>query len=115
MSPQYKAFQWLLGDPSLMTYTDARKIQRFALATLYRATNGPGWLQRDGWLNYSVHECSWAFVATPVYWESDAVGIIVNPCAAVVYGNGTRQLEPAGEIYKHLALAISFTGQYPKR
>ncbi|CAB9527966.1 LRR receptor-like serine threonine-protein kinase [Seminavis robusta] len=58
-TPQAQAFQWLLDDPAVTNYTNERLIQRFALATLFLATDGPGWLKNDGWLNYTMHECQW--------------------------------------------------------
>ncbi|CAB9520600.1 Leucine Rich Repeat [Seminavis robusta] len=61
-SSQSKAFQWLLGDDDdalYNNYTDQRILQKFALATLYYATNGDMWANHQGWLNYSVHECDW--------------------------------------------------------
>jgi len=29
------------------------------LVTFYFSTNGEQWLAKDGWLNYTVHECDW--------------------------------------------------------
>ena len=37
-SPQYAAYEWMLGDPSLEHYSDDRLIQRFALASLFFST-----------------------------------------------------------------------------
>jgi len=37
-SPQFMAFDWILGDPSLLAYPSWRVLQRFALVTLYYAT-----------------------------------------------------------------------------
>ncbi|CAB9525478.1 LRR receptor-like serine threonine-protein kinase [Seminavis robusta] len=42
-SPQYRAYQWLQADPWKKNYTAARLVQRFALVTLYYATNGENW------------------------------------------------------------------------
>ncbi|CAB9529684.1 LRR receptor-like serine threonine-protein kinase [Seminavis robusta] len=59
-SPQSKAFQWLVDDIGNQTslYHD-RIMQRFALVTLYYATNGESWTDRRHWLNHSIHECDW--------------------------------------------------------
>jgi hypothetical protein len=63
-SPQFHAYAWLAADAS---YTDAshaqsydqqRLLQRYALATLYFATNGPYWGNNDKWLSL-LDECSW--------------------------------------------------------
>jgi len=79
-TPQAKAYEWVLQDPSWFNYTDSRLRQRFALATLYYATtvddavvsgrngnatatstsNTPGsWGRSTNWLSYNVSECSW--------------------------------------------------------
>ncbi|CAB9499041.1 Leucine Rich Repeat [Seminavis robusta] len=58
-SPQFRAFEWLLEDPNLPFYSDARARQKFALASLYYATGGETWLDNTSWLNHSIHECEW--------------------------------------------------------
>ncbi|CAB9498139.1 LRR receptor-like serine threonine-protein kinase At4g08850-like [Seminavis robusta] len=59
-SPQSKAWQWLLQDYELLPYySNARVVQRFALATLYYATEGSNWAVQTNWLDHSVHECGW--------------------------------------------------------
>jgi Leucine-rich repeat (LRR) protein len=40
-TPQYKAFQWLIHDPNIASYTTSRIMQRMGLATFFFATNGP--------------------------------------------------------------------------
>ncbi|CAB9516602.1 receptor-like protein kinase precursor [Seminavis robusta] len=66
--PQVRAFQWLSQDENWQKYSVPQRRQRFALATLYYATNGPQWFDHllpderanvTPWLDYSVHECSW--------------------------------------------------------
>jgi hypothetical protein len=70
---QAMAFRWLMNDPFLAAYPDWRLVQRFALATLYYATNGKNWYHTDEllmnsnadtkyqWLSsYETHECDWA-------------------------------------------------------
>ena len=42
-SPQSLAFHWIREDPHLSLYPKWRKIQRFALATLYYALDGDDW------------------------------------------------------------------------
>ncbi|CAB9529979.1 Leucine Rich Repeat [Seminavis robusta] len=60
-SPQSRAFEWLLEDAqNIPSYTTDHRIkQKFALATLYYATNGHNWVRNDKWLNHSVNECLW--------------------------------------------------------
>jgi Leucine rich repeat len=58
-SPQSKANSWMMQDPYLQTYSDDRKLQRFALATLYYSTGGQHWKNQDLWLSYDYDECHW--------------------------------------------------------
>jgi Leucine-rich repeat (LRR) protein len=55
-SPQYQAFRWLSGNMDLPAYSDQRKIQRFALATLYFSTAGDEWSNNRLWLS-DTNEC----------------------------------------------------------
>jgi hypothetical protein len=50
-TPQCRALEWLAGDPNLANFTDHKKIQRYALATLYFSTNGDGWEYNNDWLS----------------------------------------------------------------
>ncbi|CAB9530786.1 Leucine Rich Repeat [Seminavis robusta] len=59
-SPQSKAYQWLLDDDQdLDEYPQWRRLQRFALATLYYSTKGHLWERTDGWMSHNVSECHW--------------------------------------------------------
>ncbi|CAB9516987.1 LRR receptor-like serine threonine-protein kinase [Seminavis robusta] len=60
-SPQERAYRWIRDDPNSEEYSDARKQQRFALATFYYASNGDKgmWTRQDDWMSYDVHECEW--------------------------------------------------------
>lgn len=68
-SPQSEAFLWMMNDTRAADYSDARILQRYALATLYFSTggsnsfsgdrSGSGWRQSDNWLSYEHHECDW--------------------------------------------------------
>lgn len=57
-SAQYKAFVWLASNRNLESYTDMRRLQRYALATLYYSTDGDGWLNKTNWLS-DLNECGW--------------------------------------------------------
>jgi hypothetical protein len=61
-SPQSKAFAWISSrnHPRYEVNAMKRFKQRFALATLYYATKGGGWINNDGWLNETVNECEWS-------------------------------------------------------
>jgi hypothetical protein len=61
-NPQYLAYQWSLKDTAAnigSNYSDWRIVQRFALATIYFATDGDAWVNNTHWLNHSVDECLW--------------------------------------------------------
>jgi hypothetical protein len=60
LSPQHRALVWLQNNEALCNYTDARKIQRYSLATLYYSTLGFNWTRKDGWLT-NDNECKWEF------------------------------------------------------
>eukprot|EP00797_Seminavis_robusta_P008626 Sro160_g072180.2 (363) ;mRNA; r:52023-53111 len=47
-TPRLQAYLWMQNDPMISNYSDARLLQRFALATFYYATNGEGWNSRRG-------------------------------------------------------------------
>jgi hypothetical protein len=62
-SAQAKAYQWLVagGHPDLPKYEALpRMLHRFALATVFYATNGSDrWRIITGWLERGLHECLW--------------------------------------------------------
>jgi hypothetical protein len=58
-SPQALAIDWILQDPLVFQYPDWRILQRYALATLYYATQGQSWTDSTQWLTYDTHECEW--------------------------------------------------------
>ena len=60
LSPQYRAFAWLQNNEGLSNFTNERKLQRYALATLYYSTSGFNWTRKDGWLS-NENECNWEF------------------------------------------------------
>jgi hypothetical protein len=57
-TPQNHAAIWLANNTNLDTYSDAKKIQRYVLATLFFSTHGDGWDNNTGWLT-DEDECSW--------------------------------------------------------
>jgi hypothetical protein len=61
-SPQSRALDWMQADANLGSYSLRRKMQRFALATIFFSTNGmDSWHDRDYWLDFetNLHECEW--------------------------------------------------------
>jgi hypothetical protein len=61
-SPQSQALEWLQSSANDAVSTEEGVLQRFALATLYYATNGDGWNDNTAWLS-STNECSWISTA----------------------------------------------------
>lgn len=59
LSPQSRAFNWMINDPYVTSYPEWRLLQRFALATLYYATAGENWFNDTNWLSYNRSECDW--------------------------------------------------------
>lgn len=57
-TPQNEAMIWLAGNVNLESYTNEKKIQRYALATFYYSTNGPDWDIEADWLS-DLDECLW--------------------------------------------------------
>jgi hypothetical protein len=57
-TPQNKALNWLANNTNLDTYSDDKKIQRYALATLFFSTNGANWDKKGDWMS-DFDECGW--------------------------------------------------------
>jgi hypothetical protein len=86
-TPQNNALNWLANNTNLDTYPAAKKIQRYALATLFFSTNGTSWNEKDEWMSNS-NECLWynnglsvctnGSVETLDQWGNNLVGTILN-------------------------------------
>jgi hypothetical protein len=59
LTPQNNALNWLANNTHLDSYLDAKKIQRYALATLFFSTNGTSWFKKDAWMS-NEDECGWS-------------------------------------------------------
>lgn len=57
-TPQNNALNWLVNNTYLDTYSIEKKIQRYALATLFYGTNGNNWRYNTLWLS-DDDECGW--------------------------------------------------------
>jgi hypothetical protein len=62
-TPQNNAMQWLQNSTLLTNYTDAKKIQRYALATLFFSTSGSEWKENTGWLSDDDECDGWYSIA----------------------------------------------------
>jgi Leucine-rich repeat (LRR) protein len=60
-TPQNNALNWLANNTNLDTYSDAKKFQRYSLATLFYSTNGTSWYQKSNWRS-NIDECDWGYV-----------------------------------------------------
>mmetsp|Transcript_5144 Transcript_5144/g.12296 ORF Transcript_5144/g.12296 Transcript_5144/m.12296 type:complete len:487 (-) Transcript_5144:56-1516(-) len=56
----FSAYNWLMKNSDIQIYGDSRIRQRFALASIYYATNEGlnSWIRDDGWIS-DQDECSW--------------------------------------------------------
>jgi hypothetical protein len=68
-SPQNEALNWLANNTNLNLYSNATKIQRYTLATLFFSTNGKSWSSKAKWRSNAV-ECDWEFVGCD---ENDSI------------------------------------------
>jgi hypothetical protein len=58
-SPQFLALTWLANNDTVDERDIPRVEARYALATLYFATNGDEWKDNLQFLSPNVHECHW--------------------------------------------------------
>jgi len=58
-SAQFKAFEWIYTSSDVSRLSDEQIVQRWILSSLYFATNGDGWIENEGWIEPTVHECNW--------------------------------------------------------
>ncbi|CAB9510052.1 Leucine Rich Repeat [Seminavis robusta] len=58
-SPQSMAFDWLMEDGELPSYSNEQIMQKFALVALFHATAGERWYDNTNWLKHNVSECEW--------------------------------------------------------
>lgn len=59
-SPQARALLWIKLDPKATEYSLERSLQRYNMATLYYALDGPHWETKTFWMDYTIHECKWS-------------------------------------------------------
>lgn len=99
-SPQNKAYFWLVGT-NMTGLSNSRKIQRYALATLYYSTNGENWTVKGGWLT-EKNECVWYFRT------SACVGEVVKTLDLSLNGMGGRIPKEIGLLRE--VTSIDFSG-----
>jgi hypothetical protein len=59
-TPQNEAYFWLEGSANVASFDDSKKIQRFAMATLFFSTDGPNsWSDSGVWAT-DIDECQWS-------------------------------------------------------
>jgi hypothetical protein len=110
-SPQSQAYEWLLQDPALDTYSDWRILQRFALAAFFFGTGGPDWFNNIQWLDYNHHECQWhardSFLSSTAFNQTGGTFSRVNiTWVELEYANPCEEENPSQNInqgiYYHL-------------
>ena len=95
-TPQGRALQWIEGSENTNNRSDPKRIlQRFAMATLFFATMGEKWAQKQGWLSFE-DECTWFSSAdTPCDEDGNLIHLIL------------RSNELVGELPEDLGLLSS--------
>lgn len=67
-TPQNMAIDWVKSDDGWDAYPDWRKVQRYAMTTIWFALNGPTWGNflpiRLDWGSHHLHECEWNLKTT---------------------------------------------------
>jgi hypothetical protein len=76
-SPQNKALIWLSNNTDLNSYSNATKIQRYALATLFYSTNGNSWYSKANWRSNRA-ECEWDAVSCDDNGSVDTLSLESN-------------------------------------
>jgi hypothetical protein len=98
---QNDALTWLGNDQNLNTYSDIKKIQRFALATLYYSTDGSRWGNKSGWVSDS-EECDWYNTAKGSFCENGAVvelSLVSNSLAGTIPNELTLLSDSVGKVF----------------
>jgi hypothetical protein len=104
LTPQNKAVNWLaVNNTNLDSYSDKRKIQRFALGVLYYSTNGTNWSNNTGWLT-NENECDWYHASSFSFCDDN--GTIVD---LDLYDDSGNNL--VGTIPMELALLSDSVGE----
>lgn len=107
--PQNDAMKWLAGNAYLDTYSDEKKIQRYALSTLYYSTKGDTWSNNNNWLD-DGDECNWYSSTQWASWSGVASGSLCSSSGSVVLidmkGNNLQ-----GTIPQELALLSNSLGK----
>jgi hypothetical protein len=76
-TPQNEALNWLANNTNLNSYSNATKIQRYALATLFYSTNGTSWDKKDEWMS-NFDECAWVAVSCDDNGSIDTLNLDSN-------------------------------------
>ena len=112
-APQTEAYSWLLDDDLLHDMPEEQIKQRFALATLYFATNGSEWTNNTNWLNHSVNECDW-YTSGEFFMQKDFSALFPGFVSGF-YSSAQLPVCDQNGLYKHLWLdQNNLAGSLPK-
>lgn len=73
---QHRSFDWLASNTNFDSYSDEKKIQHYALATLYYSTNGDNWSNSSGWLSNNDECIDWYYHAEEPVCSGDSSTLI---------------------------------------
>jgi len=94
-SPQQQALAWLLNDTFQGYYTDAKLIQRFALATVFYSTHGHAWQNNSMWLD-NGDECG--------RWWQHVGGLTCDKETGAISGLDLNENDLSGQIPPEIGL-----------
>ncbi|GKY92564.1 hypothetical protein MPSEU_000226600 [Mayamaea pseudoterrestris] len=83
-SAQGKAWKWLFSDPKRESRSLEEASLRFALTTLYYATDGPNWINNTNWLS-EKDACEWYHCqpSTCILFEGSIYKSAAETCRAI--------------------------------
>ncbi|KAL3920979.1 MAG: hypothetical protein SGILL_002992 [Bacillariaceae sp.] len=86
-TPQVKAYQWMINDPSYWSYTNATKLQRWVLAVFYYSTDGDNWRRENFPSAFQLGKAPWLNYSSECHWESTNKGTNGDICNDPILAN----------------------------
>jgi len=63
-SPQSQAYKWDLADTGASSLATEKRLERYAMASLFYSTQGDSWREKSNWLSTTVSPCDWYSTST---------------------------------------------------